>query len=88
MKHLEELSEITNYNYNYLSNLYKRVTGDTLNNYFRTRRLETAHLLLADRGLSITRIAALLNYSSVYIFSRAYKAKYGISPTNARKGHS
>ena len=81
MKNLRELCEVTNYNYNYLSNLYKKVTSDTLANYFRSRRLETARLLLAERAMSVTKIASLLNYSSVYIFSRAFKEKYGVPPS-------
>ena len=81
MKNLRELCEVTNYNYNYLSNLYKKVTSDTLANYFRSRRLETARLLLAEHTMSVTEIARLLNYSSVYIFSRAFKEKYGVPPS-------
>lgn len=81
MKHLTELCEITNYNYNYLSNLYKRVTSDTIANYYRNRRLEAGRLLLLENSMSVTRVAALLNYSSVYIFSRAFKEKYGIPPS-------
>ncbi len=83
MKHLCELADVTNYNYNYLSNLYKKVTSDTLVNYFRNRRLETARLLLLEGTLSVTKIAALLNYSSVYIFSRAFKERYGVPPSSA-----
>lgn len=84
MKHLNELSEITNYNYNYLSNLYKKVTGDTLQNYFSNRRLETARLLLLDGNLNVTQVASLLNYSSIYMFSRAFKTRYGVAPTRVR----
>lgn len=81
MKHLDELCEVTNYNYNYLSNLFKRETGDTLVSYFRNRRLETARLLLLEDTMSVTRVASILNYSSVYIFSRAFKERYGIPPS-------
>lgn len=81
MQSLSELSEFTNYNYNYLSNLFKEVTGYTLMNYYRRRRLETAKLLLSENSLSITRIARLLGYSSVYTFSRAYKEYFGESPS-------
>ncbi len=85
MKSLSELSAVTNYSYNYLSNLYKKVTSDTLANYFRNRRLETARLLLLEGTLTVTKIAALLNYSSVYIFSRSFKERYGVSPSNTQK---
>ena len=84
MKNLSELSDFTNYSYNYISNLYKEVTSDTLMNYYRKKRLETAKLLLENESLSVTRIAQLLNYSSVYTFSRAFKEYYGVSPTDMR----
>lgn len=85
LKSLSELSEFTNYNYNYLSNLFKEVTGDTLMNYYRRRRLETAKLLLTDQTLSVTRIARLLGYSSVYTFSRAYKEYFGVTPSEEKE---
>ncbi len=84
MKSLSELSEVTNYSYNYLSNIYKKVTSDTLANYFRKRRLETARLLLLEGTLTVTKIATLLNYSSVYIFSRSFKERYGVPPSHAK----
>ena len=84
IKHLSELSEYANYSYNYLSNLYKTATGDTLVNYYRKRRMETAHRLLEEGGASITEIAELLNYSSVYTFSRAFKDYYGLSPKEVK----
>ena len=85
MKNLRELSNATNYTYNYLSNLYKKVTSDTLTNYFRNRRLETARLLLLEGVMSVTKISSLLNYSSVYIFSRAFKERYGVPPSELKK---
>lgn len=81
MRSLSELSEFTNYSYNYLSNFYKSVTGDTLMNYYRKKRLETARLLLSDEEMSVTKVSSLLGYSSVYTFSRAFKDYYGIAPS-------
>ena len=46
IKNLREMTEITNYSYNYMSNLFKKVTGDTLVNYYKNRRLQTAQILL------------------------------------------
>lgn len=39
-----------------------------------------ARLLLNEGKLNITKIAELLNYSSIYSFSKAFKEKYGVSP--------
>lgn len=82
---LEELSRVTCYNYSYLSALFHKVTSGTLAEYYRSRRLETAKLLIKEQNLSISKIAELLNYSSIYTFSRAFKDRYGQSPDSYRK---
>ena len=84
INNLKELVSITNYTYNYMSNLFKRVTGDTLLNYYRNRRFEAATLLLKSGQFTISQIAQMLNYSSIYSFSLAFKKKYGYSPTEAK----
>lgn len=83
---LEELATVTNYNYSYLSSLFHKTTSGMITDYYRRRRLETARLLIEEGGLSITEIATLLRYSSIYTFSRAFKEHFGLSPAQYRKG--
>lgn len=85
LKDLSVLSAVTNYNYSYLSSMFCKVTGETLSEYFRNRRLETARFLIEENKKSITDISEMINYSSIYTFSRAFKEKYGISPAEYRK---
>jgi len=85
MTGLEELSAATNYNYSYLSSLFRKTTAGTLADYYRRRRLETARLLIAEDERSMTEIAGLLHYSSIYTFSRAFKDQYGMSPMQYKK---
>ena len=85
LAHLSELGEIMNYNYSYLSDLFKSTTGATLSEYYRNARLRAAKLLIAEGKLKVSEIAELLNYSSIYVFSRAYKKKYGVSPTDTQE---
>lgn len=80
--HLSELEGVMNYNYSYLSNLFKNTTGMTLTDYYTNARMRAAKLLISEGKLKVAEIAELLNYSSIYAFSRAYKRKYGISPTS------
>lgn len=82
---LMELSEVMRYNYSYLSDLFSKVTGDTLQNYYQSRRLRAAQLLLGEKNLKLGEIANLLRYSSIYSFSRAFKDKFGVSPSDYRK---
>ena len=85
MTGLEELSVATNYNYSYLSSIFRKTTSGTLSDYYRRRRLETARLLIAEETLNMTEIASLLHYSSIYTFSRAFKDQYGMSPRQYKK---
>lgn len=85
MQSLSELADAMCYNYSYLSDLFCRVTSDTLLHYYRSRRLEAAKLLLAEGRLSVGEIAELLHYASVYTFSRAFKEAYGTSPARYRR---
>ena len=85
LKSLEELSSVTGYSYGYLSALFKKVTGNTLSDYYRTKKLDAAKLLLDENKLTATEIALLLNYASLYAFSKAFTQQFGISPRNYKK---
>ncbi|MBQ4320726.1 MAG: helix-turn-helix domain-containing protein [Oscillospiraceae bacterium] len=85
MKHLEELSEATGYSYGYLSDLFRKTTGNSLSGYYHAKKLEAARLLLLENKLQVTEIAEMLNYASVYAFSKAFHRQYGVSPRQYRK---
>jgi len=85
IKNLRELEDISNYTYNYLSNVFKETTGGTLQEYYSERRFEAAQLLLRDGQFSVGHIAEMLGYSSLYSFSLAFKKRYGYPPKEERK---
>ncbi len=80
IKSLSELSEVTSYNYSYLSAVFKNVTGSTIFDYYKHRRFESAKALLGEGTRKITEISNLLGYNSVYAFSKAFKDQTGFSP--------
>lgn len=80
LENLNRLTQITNYNYNYLSSMFKKTTGSTLRDYFLNRKLETADVLVKEGKLKIYEIADKLHYSSADSFTKAYKKKFGVSP--------
>lgn len=86
MKSLTELCDITGYNYNYLSNLFKRVSSKTLMEYYTKRRFEVANLLIDEGRCRLTEISELLGFSSLYSFSRAYKNYFGYPPSKYKTG--
>lgn len=80
MKNLREVASAMGYNYSYISSLFHKTTGVTLNNYFKNKRMSEARKLLSDNKMSISEIARIMNYSSVYAFSKAFKEHFGASP--------
>ena len=87
MKNLEELSEITGYSYGYLSALFKKTTSQTLAHYYYEKKLDVARLLILEERFSITEISEMLNYASVYSFSKAFHKRFGESPRIYRSGN-
>ncbi|MBR3999073.1 MAG: helix-turn-helix transcriptional regulator [Clostridia bacterium] len=85
MRSLREVTDSLNYSYSYLSDLFRQSTGETLQSYYQIRRLEAARLLVREGKLKIREIADLLQYSSIYAFSRAFRKHFGISPKDMRK---
>ncbi len=85
INNLDVLAGYFGYSYGYLSNIFHKTTGETLISYYTLRRLEAAAMLLKDRSMSISEIAELLKYSSIYSFSRAFKTHFGVSPTEYKK---
>lgn len=79
---LSDLSRVFRFNYSYLSKLFKNTTGKTISDYYQNRRLDMAKLLIVERQMKICQIAEALNYSSLYSFSKAFKSKYGVSPSH------
>ncbi len=81
---LGELAEKFNYNYGYLSEIFKKTTSKTLGEYFRQRKMETAKTLVMENEKKINEIAEMLNYSSAFAFSKAFKSYFGVSPKAMR----
>jgi AraC-like DNA-binding protein len=70
----------------YLQKLFEDA-GENANHYIRRRRLERSHQDLADplyQGLSIAEISYRWGFSDSAYFSRAFKDRYGMSPSQHR----
>jgi len=81
IKNLREAADALGYNYCYLSSVFKRTTGTTLIAYYKTTRMQLARILLEREKKTVSEVAEILNYSSVYAFSKAFKEYFGMSPT-------
>lgn len=68
----------------HVARLFKRVTGQTVFDYLRTVRLETAKTLLINSNKTLTQIAQLCGFSSLALFSRNFSLYVGQSPSAYR----
>ena len=64
----------------------KKLTGKTPNDYIKMLRMERAVELLKDDTLTVAQVSYEVGIEDPYYFSKSFKAFYGISPTQYRKG--
>ncbi len=88
-KFSEYLSKQLNHNYIYLSNLFSKVKGITIEQFILNHKIERVKQLLLHNELTLSEIAWKLKYSSVAHLSNQFKKVTGITPTyfKAMKGH-
>ncbi|HEX2926837.1 MAG TPA: AraC family transcriptional regulator [Ruminiclostridium sp.] len=65
----------------YLSSIFKKKINMTVIDYINNFRLEKSKELIKMSSLNFTQISEQLGYNSVHYFSRQFKLKYGISPS-------
>lgn len=80
----ETLAEMCSMSKYYFGRVFKRVMGVTPVQYQTECRLHVADVLLKDRTLSISEIAAQTGFEDEAYFSRCYKKHRGVSPKAMR----
>lgn len=70
---------------NYLSQLFKKETGELFSNYVANIKMEHAKLMLHDKNMRIYEIAQALGYKDTRYFSRLFEKYSGDKPTDYRK---
>jgi AraC-like DNA-binding protein len=66
--------------------IFKRDFGVTPYDYLLRRKMETARVLLGNSVRSVRAIARELGFGDEYYFSRLFKQKTGVAPTEYRHG--
>jgi AraC-like DNA-binding protein len=75
------LSKSLEHDYTYLANVFSKETGDTIEHYIISLKIERVKELLIYDELSVKEISYLLNYSSDSHLSAQFKKVTGMSPT-------
>ena len=81
---VEAIADEMNLDRRYLSRLFKQKTGQTVQEYLITVRMEAAQRCL-EQGFSVEQTARLCGYEDQSNFSKMFKRCYGVSPLNWKK---
>ena len=83
---VEEIADSLNLDRRYLSRLFKRETGRTVQDYITYVRIKEAKRLL-DEGYGVCETANFCGYPDYCNFSKIFKRECGVSPANWRKSN-
>lgn len=84
---LEEIANQCNISYYYFTKTFSMITGYTLKEYIRDRRITLASYEVSNTKHKIIDIGIKYEYSSNEAFSGAFKRVHGINPSDARKNN-
>lgn len=82
---LEDIAKACHVSYYYFTKTFALITGYTLKEYIRNRRITLASYEVSNTDHKLLDIAIRYGYGSNESFSRAFKKIHGINPSEARK---
>ncbi|MCM1189676.1 MAG: AraC family transcriptional regulator [bacterium] len=81
----EDLAKHFGYSPFHFHRIFSAVTGQTLMEYIRRRRLTMAHQKLCKTRENVAEICYSVGFNSIQTFNRAFKESFGMSPVQARE---
>lgn len=84
---VESVASRVGYSAYYLSRVFKKETGFTIDEYARNAKIERAKLLLSSSNASIQEISEKLGFNGRNYFSVIFRKVTGIPPAEYRKKH-
>lgn len=82
---LDDVSREVNISPYYFSKIFKDDTGEGFVEYLTNIRIEKAKKLLTDTDYSMREICQMVGYTDPNYFSRAFKKKVGVTPTEYKE---
>lgn len=84
---LDQAAEYANMSSYYFSRVFKKITGVKFITYVTDCKIEIAQEMLVDTDMPVISIAYELSYNEANYFSKAFKRKVGMTPTEYRELH-
>lgn len=84
---LDTLAAVAHFSAFHFHRIFRAMTGETLADWVRRRRLEVAAgRLVTSPGLAASAIAFDVGFASPEVFTRAFRAHFGVTPGAWRRG--
>lgn len=81
---IQQLAELVHLNPTYLSQTFKKETGNSLGKYILNEKLNEAKRMLVQSDISIAEISMLLQFSDQSYFTSTFKKFTGVTPRQYR----
>jgi AraC family transcriptional regulator len=86
---LDTLAAVAHFSPFHFHRLFSAWMGETVGDYLRRRRCEIAATrLVAQPRVAVLQLALAVGFGSAEAFTRAFKARFGVSPTSWRQQQS
>ena len=85
---VQQLSDMVYVSKSYLSRVFRKETGMSLNEYLQKLRVEAAKSILVSSSLCVEEVSSMVGYHSPKYFYRVFLAGTGMSPRDFRKSES
>ncbi|MDX1683059.1 MAG: AraC family transcriptional regulator [Phycisphaeraceae bacterium] len=82
---VESMARAAGYSPDHFSRVFREVTGQSPTEMVINLRIERARGLLRETAMAVGEIAEALGYCDVYFFSRQFRQRVGVSPTQYRR---
>lgn len=82
---MKRMSHHVDLSLNYMCGMFKKETGSTINDYLVETRIRKAGEMLKDRDMRIYEIADRTGFKATNYFSRLFKKKTGLTPSEYRE---
>ena len=82
---LKDVAHRLQYDYAYLSKLFKRFAGISFTEYLNNYRISQACILLDEVSDSVTKISERCGYNNLRTFHRNFRRIMGVSPQEYRE---
>jgi len=81
---LDRISGDVSLSKNYISNIFKKYVGMSVVNFIKEVKMDRAKILLLDKNRKVKEISECLQFSDAEYFTKIFKEKTGITPTEYR----